>query len=89
MASTDLKTEANDAVSNAAAETEGVDRSETETLTEPAVKETKALIQQKLNSAKRVLSDRLMKPFFHGDRTTRLYHVWPGNNVQLRHAQPA
>lgn len=50
-------------------------------------------LRQKLASAKRVFSDRLKKSF-HGDddakdQTTRLYHVWPGNNVQLNHAQTA
>ncbi|XP_057792684.1 probable protein S-acyltransferase 1 [Salvia miltiorrhiza] len=49
--------------------------------------ETKAnltVLRQQLVSAKRIFSERLLKSF-HGDRsddrTTRLYHVWPGNNV--------
>lgn len=65
------------------------------TATKPAIENeeiTKAqkpnlnVLRQKLVSAKRVFSDRLMKSF-HGDRSddrvTRLYHVWPGNNVFL------
>ncbi|KAH6785647.1 hypothetical protein C2S51_038102 [Perilla frutescens var. frutescens] len=81
------------------AESERVDQSEIKTLSEsdtatkPAVENgevtkeknpTLNVLRQKLISAKRVFSDRLMKSF-HGDRgddrATRLYHVWPGNNV--------
>ncbi|KAL1560825.1 putative protein S-acyltransferase 1 [Salvia divinorum] len=93
MASTDTKNEPNDTVSNTLPETAEsahsdqpeITLSESSAYAEAAVEnaETKPnliVLRQKLASAKRILSRRLLKSF-HGDRTTRLYHVWPGNNV--------
>ena len=95
MAST-AKKEPNDTVSNTLPETAHFDDQPEITLFESPAKaeasveiaETKPNLiglRQKLASAKRILSRRLPKSF-HGDRTTRLYHVWPGNNVQLNNA---
>lgn len=102
MTSTDAKTKANHTVSNTVREIAEPDLaglsektlSESDSQTEAAVedgqpKANRNVLLQQLVSAKRVFSDRLLKSF-HGDRSddraTRLYHVWPGNNVQLNHA---